>query len=99
MKDIGDFFSSQGLALGLLALSVLNDPFKRPGISRLTPAKPFSVKFGDKFGQWRLPGLLPVIRETPEFLRIKAEFSRHLNVGMRQMEFISRFHPRLILRG
>jgi hypothetical protein len=53
------------------------------------------VQLGDKIRQGWLPRILAMIGQLPELFRVQAKFKRHLDVGMREAEPLSRIDPRL----
>lgn len=63
------------------------------------PAEPLVVQALDEIRQRRLPGLLLVVRETTEFLRVHAELTSHLHVSMREVTPLSGFDPDLEVSG
>jgi len=90
------FLLPSSLPHGLLPLSVGQNVFKRTDVIRPVFAKPLAIQVGDENREWGLPWFLPVIGKAAKLPGIEAQFTRHLDVGVREMKPFSGLHPRLI---
>lgn len=72
--------------------------FDRPHAVRFGLAETLEIQTLNELRERRLPQFLRVIILPPELFRIEAEFSGHLNMGMRQPVTLSGLDPRFELQ-
>jgi hypothetical protein len=48
--------------------------------------EPFPRAFRNELWEGKLPGLLPMVGKSPEFLRMQTEFPRHLDMHIAQVK-------------
>src|SRR5579872_7191028 len=89
-----------GLALrGLLLLLLAGNPLDGEDDVRALLAEPLEVDVLDELRQGRLPGLLTVVVDLPQFCRIQPKLPRHLHVGVGQVVPLPGLDPGEEARG
>jgi hypothetical protein len=64
----------------------LRDLGEGDDLRRSLAMKPFLVAFRNELWERELPGLLPMIGEAAEFLRVQPQLTRHLNMQIAQVK-------------
>ena len=85
-------------AFRLLSLPISDDLLDRPDVVRSPLAETFEIELFDELRKRRFPRLLTMVRLLTEFLRIQAQLSCHLNMGMGEVKSIACIDPDLMLR-
>ena len=85
-------------AFRLLSLPISDDLLDRPDVVWPRLAEPLEIKLFDELGKGHFPRFLMMVRLLTEFLRIQAQLSCHLNVGMGEVKSIACIDPDLVLR-
>ena len=82
---VGAFSWSVGLIAGRLLLP-LRDLGEGNHLRWALAVKAFPVALCNEFRERDLPGLLPIIGEPAEFLRVQTELTRHLDMQIAQVK-------------
>jgi hypothetical protein len=90
------FPCTSGQLLAMLYLDLfLNGHYDRWTVS----SEPLAIQALDKLRQGHFPGLLLMVIDLAELLRVEAELARHLDLRVGQVEFLPCIHPNLQMIG
>ena len=91
-SGVGAFAGLSGLVMGRLLLP-LCDLGEGDDLHWSLPMKAFTVAFRNELWEGELPGLLPMVGESAEFLRVQPQFTRHLDMQITQAKPLLGFRP------
>ena len=89
---VGVFSWLSGLVASRLLLP-LRDLGEGNHLCRSLAMKPFYVALCNEFRERELPGLLPMVGEPAEFLRVQTQLTRHLDMQIAQVKALLGFRP------